>query len=152
MIWLLPIILIGGLIWPVIGYLVLGMIIFFSALSFFKKRYWCWFLCPRGSFLEIVVPFFSRKNNLPGIFSKKWFRWSVFVLLIGYLISIIIRTGGNWITIGAAFISMCILTTVLGTIVGAIYKPRSWCVICPMGTLQETISRLHSRADKNNNI
>ena len=144
MVWLLPFILIGGVIWPVIGYLVLGMIVFFSVLSFFRKRYWCWYLCPRGAFLELVMPYFSLKIPAPKVFSRPWFKWTVFVVLIGYLLYLIIRSGGNIFVIGSAFVSMCILTTTFAVILGTATKPRSWCMICPMGTLQETIGKIRS--------
>jgi ferredoxin-type protein NapH len=62
MVWLLPLIVIGGLFYPIIGLLVTGMIIFFVILSFFKQRYWCWFLCPRGAFLQMALTFVSAKR------------------------------------------------------------------------------------------
>lgn len=145
MVWLLPIILIGGLFYPQIGYLVIGMILFFSILSYFKARSWCWYLCPRGSFLELFMPFISSNRPLPKVFHKQWFRWTVFVVLIGYLISMLIRSGGNLLLIGAAFVSMCILTTIIGILIGIPTKPRGWCVICPMGLLQETISKTNKQ-------
>jgi len=141
MVWLLPVIVIGGLFYPQIGYLVLGMILFFSVLSFFRGRFWCWYLCPRGAFLELIIPYFSLNRPLPKMFHKQWFRWTAFVVLIGYLISMIVRAGGNPLLIGAAFISMCILTTIIGVIIGVSTKCRGWCVICPMGLMQETISK-----------
>ncbi|MCX5750837.1 MAG: 4Fe-4S binding protein, partial [Candidatus Saganbacteria bacterium] len=133
MVWLLPVLVIVGWFYPVLGYLVLGMIVFFSILSFFKQRYWCWCLCSRGAFLQIVMPFFSRKANPPKFFGKAWFRWLVFVLLIGYLIAMLVRAGANPIAIGAVFISMCTLTTLFGILLGTFIKPRTWCTICPMG-------------------
>jgi len=148
MVWILPMILIGGLVWPIMGYLVLGMIIFFSILSYFRQRYWCWYLCPRGAFLQIAMPYVSLNKATPKLFLKKWFRWTVFVLLIGYLVSLIIRSGGNIFVIGAAFVSMCILTTTLGVILGITIKPRTWCIICPMGTLQETIGKISRKINK----
>ncbi|HDZ76573.1 MAG TPA: 4Fe-4S binding protein [Candidatus Omnitrophica bacterium] len=70
MIWLLPLIVIGGLFNPMLGYLVLAMMIFLLTLSFFKGRYWCWNLCPRGSFLDIVLSKISVNKALPGFFLK----------------------------------------------------------------------------------
>jgi polyferredoxin len=54
-IWLLPLILIGGLYNSALGYLVVAMMAIFLTLSFFKGGYWCWNLCPRGAFLDIIL-------------------------------------------------------------------------------------------------
>ncbi len=148
MIWLLPLIVIGGLFIPVLGYLVLAMIVFFIILSFFKGRYWCWNLCPRGAFLDGIISKISTKKPIPRIFTKQWFRWLIFVLFISFLIYRILHTGGNLIAIGAVFVTMCIITTILSIILGTSMKHRSWCIICPMGTLQEKIGKINSK--KNN--
>ncbi|MCX5709964.1 MAG: 4Fe-4S binding protein [Candidatus Omnitrophica bacterium] len=151
MVWLLPVIVVGGLFYPLIGYLVVAMIAFFLALSVFAGRYWCWNLCPRGAFLDIVMPRLSLNKALPKVFVKAWFRWLVLVSLMGFLVLRIIKSGGNLIIIGAVFVGMCVLTTIISIIIGVFTKHRGWCVICPMGFLQEKIGRLskhkHSGGD-----
>ena len=148
MVWLLPVIVIGGLIWPMLGLLVPFMIVFFMVLSYYRRRYWCWHLCPRGAFLGIVMPYFSSNRPVPSVFEKKWFRALIFFILIGYLISLLIRAGGNIYAIGGAFVMMCLLTTAIGILLGIWTKPRSWCVICPMGTLQEAIRSIRPKHDQ----
>lgn len=143
-IWLLPVVVIGGIFYPLLGYLVVAMMAFFLVLSVFKARYWCWNLCPRGAFLDIVLPKFSLKKPIPRIFVKQWFRWSVFFLLMGFVVFRLIRTGGNLIAIGAVFVGMCILTTIISIILGVSTRHRSWCAICPMGTLQENVGKIRT--------
>jgi polyferredoxin len=145
MVWFLPLIVIAGLFYPLLGYLVVAMMGVFITLAFFKGRYWCWNLCPRGAFLDIVLSKVSIKKPLPVIFSKQWFRWLVFILFISFLVFRIISAGGNPIVIGAVFVVMCGVTTVISIIMGVFGKHRSWCAICPMGTLQETIGKLNKR-------
>lgn len=142
MIWFLPLIVIGGLFYPLLGYLVLAMMAVFLTLAFFRGRYWCWNLCPRGAFLDLVVSRASLGRPLPRVFLKQWFRWLVFFLFIAYLIFRLIQAGGNLIAIGAVFVGMCVLTTVIAVILGMTGKHRGWCVICPMGTLQAGIARM----------
>jgi len=142
MIWFLPIIVIGGLFNPLLGYLVLGMMIFFLILSFFKGRYWCWNLCPRGAFLDIVLSKFSQNAPIPKIFTKKPFRWFVFILFISFLIFRIVESGGSLVVIGGIFVLMCVVTTILSIFLGVATKHRSWCMICPMGTLQDSIGKI----------
>ncbi len=141
MVWLLPLIVIGGLFYPVLGYLVIAMMAVLLIMSFFKGRYWCWNFCPRGAFLDIVLSKISMNRPLPKSFVKQKFRWPVFFIFMGFLVVRIIRTGGNLIAIGAVFVGMCVLTTVIAIVLGVITKHRGWCVICPMGTLQEKIGK-----------
>ncbi|MDO9465131.1 MAG: 4Fe-4S binding protein [bacterium] len=143
MIWLLPIIVIGGLFYPILGYLVIAMMTSLLLLSYFKRgRFWCWYLCPRGAFLDIVLSRFSAKKHVPKIFTKQWFRWLILIIFISFLTFRIIRTGGNLIAIGAVFVTMCLVTTIIAIVLGIPMKQRAWCTICPMGTLQEKIEKI----------
>ena len=145
MIWLLPVILIGGLFYPLIGYLVLAMMIFLLVLSFFRGRYWCWNLCPRGAFLDLIMAKLSPNKPLPKIFTMQWFRWLIFTIFISFLILRILQTGGNLIAIGSVFVTMCIVTTLISIALGLTTKHRAWCMICPMGLLQEKISKIKQK-------
>ncbi len=40
------------------------------------------------------------------------------------------------------FYSVMLTSTVLGLITMALYKPRSWCVYCPMGTMTQAICKV----------
>ena len=142
MIWFLPVIVIGGLFYPLLGYFVLAMMAFFLPLALFKGRYWCWNLCPRGAFLDIVMSKFSANKPLPKVFLKPWFRWLIFVLFISFLIIRLIRSNGNLIVIGAIFVLMCLVTTIFSIIIGISRKHRGWCMICPMGTAQDALGKV----------
>lgn len=142
MIWFLPLIVIGGLFYPVLGYLMVAMMAFFLILSFFKARYWCWNLCPRGAFLDMVMSKLSRNKPFPKIFVNQWFRLAVFILLMGVLILRLMRSGGNLLLIGSIFVGICLVTTIIAIILAVFTRHRSWCAVCPMGFLQEKIGRL----------
>ena len=139
MVWLLPLIVIGGLFVPVLGYLVVAMMAFLLVLSIFKGRYWCWHLCPRGAFLDLGMSKFSPNRPMPRLFTRQAFRWLVVAGFMAFLAYRIIQSGGTFIAIGSVFVGMCILTTVIAMILAVILRHRTWCAICPMGTLQETI-------------
>ncbi|MFA5093769.1 MAG: 4Fe-4S binding protein [Candidatus Omnitrophota bacterium] len=142
MVWFLPLILIGGIFVPLLGYLVVGMMAFFLVLAVFKGRYWCWNLCPRGSFLDMVISKASLNKPYPRIFGNQLFRWSVFFAFMAFLVYRILRAGGSLVGIGAVFVSMCLITTAISIIIGLAVKHRGWCAICPMGTLQEKIGNI----------
>jgi hypothetical protein len=40
------------------------------------------------------------------------------------------------------FYSLMLTSTLIGLIVMRLYKPRSWCVFCPMGTMTQTICKI----------
>lgn len=145
MVWFLPVIVIGGLFIPALGYLVVAMMAALIVMSFFRGRYWCGHLCPRGAFLDIVLSKISIHRPLPKIFVTQGFRWAVFIIFMSFLIFRIMRTGGNIMAIGSVFVGMCILTTVISIILGIPTKHRGWCAICPMGTLQEKIGKISAK-------
>lgn len=45
------------------------------------------------------------------------------------------------------FYSLMLTSTVLGLITMILFKPRSWCVYCPMGTMTQGICQLKHRKD-----
>lgn len=140
-IWLFPLIAIGGLFYPLLGYLMLVMMILLLGLAYFKSRYWCGNFCPRGAFLDIVQSQFTLNRPWPRLFNRKGFRWFVFGLFMTIFVSRLMASGGNLVAIGGVFVSMCIVTSILAIIFGTATRPRAWCAICPMGTLQEQLGR-----------
>ncbi len=45
------------------------------------------------------------------------------------------------------FYSVMLTSTLLGLITMILYKPRTWCVYCPMGTMTQGICHLHNRRE-----
>jgi len=146
MIWFLPLIVIGGLFYPLLGYIMVGFMAFFLVFAYFNKRYWCWYLCPRGAFLDIVLNKISLRKPVPKFFTQPWFRWSIFWLFMTILVLRLIHSGGDLLIIGGIFVSICIITTILSIILGIPLKSRAWCTFCPMGTLQDKVSSLKKKA------
>lgn len=46
------------------------------------------------------------------------------------------------------FYSMMLTSTILGIITMLLYKPKSWCVYCPMGTMTQLISKSKYKQNK----
>lgn len=66
-------------------------------------------------------------------------------MLCGFLmfsvVSLLARYGkGGVPAVGRIFWAVYVLATGLGFVVGSVFKPRSWCAFCPMGTLQDTVA------------
>ncbi|MDD4955420.1 MAG: 4Fe-4S binding protein [Candidatus Omnitrophica bacterium] len=127
---------------PLLGYLVFFMMLFFLSLSYFKGRFWCSRLCPRGAFLDLILSKFSLRNKIPKIFLKFWFKWLFFALFMAFFVLQLILSQKTPVAIGFVFVRMCIITTIIAVILGIPLRERSWCAICPMGTLQAKIGSL----------
>ena len=52
----------------------------------------------------------------------------------------------DWIAqFSFGFYSLMLTSTLIGLIVMALYKPRTWCAFCPMGTMTQTICKIKAR-------
>ncbi|MFZ5774847.1 MAG: 4Fe-4S binding protein [Thermodesulfobacteriota bacterium] len=137
---LVPVVIVGGHYWPYFGYIAIAMLALMMVLALFRGRYYCGWFCAMGSFHERLLALVSRKLSMPPVFKQAWFRWIVFVLMMSLLGTRLLLTEGEPARIGAVFVMMWTLATGLAVGVGLIWKPRSWCSICPMGTFQAMLA------------
>lgn len=134
---LLPVILlVGWLIFPPLGYVILGCMAAGIGYGVTKGRYWCDWMCPRGSFWDSYMTRLSFNGKVPGLFRHAGWRllWiAIMMSVMGLMISL---NWGNWSRMGMApFLVLLTVTTVVGLIVGIIYNVRSWCMFCPIGSM-----------------
>ena len=45
------------------------------------------------------------------------------------------------------FYGLMLTSLLLGLIVMVLYRPRTWCAFCPMGTMTQSICKLRNRRD-----
>jgi ferredoxin-type protein NapH len=142
-VWLLPLIVLGGMFFPPLGYLVFLMMLFFLPFSYFRGRQWCGKICPRGAFLDIVLSRFSVKVKVPDFMHKNWFKLAVFFSFMIFFISQFVVSEKNFNSFGFVFVRMCLLSTLVAITLGIPFHQRIWCVFCPMGFLQSKIRSLN---------
>lgn len=54
----------------------------------------------------------------------------------------------DWIAKFAfGFYSLMLTSTLIGLIVMVLFKPRSWCTFCPMGTMTQTICKIKNKSN-----
>lgn len=133
---LFPVVLIGGLFYPRLGLLVGVLMVGFVVLSFFKGRLWCGYMCPRGGFLERYFVKMSRNKRVPKLLKLKSVRIGVFAGLMSAVSLQFYVAPGTADGIGAVFIRACLITSVIAFGLGYVFKPRTWCAVCPMGLVQ----------------
>ncbi len=93
----------------------------------------CSHYCPRGSLLGNFLKNMSLGNNLPPYIKQK----NIKNILLGFMLAMfsisLVRAGLNLDRIALAVFRMMMSSLAIGIIMGIVYKPRSWCQICPMG-------------------
>ncbi|GAW91692.1 4Fe-4S binding protein [Calderihabitans maritimus] len=144
--WYWPILLLfilGGLFYhPAIGLLALVCMIAPVITAPVKGRMWCGRFCPRGSFFDQVLTRIGPKNRrIPQLLQRPEVRWTVFTGLMAFMSYNMYLTGGNIFGIGKVLFKMVLITTGAGIVLGVFFSPRSWCKICPMGSLAMLLSK-----------
>lgn len=142
MVWLLPVIIIGGLVFPLLGYLAFLMMFFLLILSYFRGRFWCANLCPRGSFLDLILSRFSLKNKIPPFFTRPKVKWAIFSVFMFFFVLQFTISPKDLFSFGFIFVRMCLITTLIAIFLGVPFNKRTWCAVCPMGTLQAKLGSL----------
>lgn len=131
--------------YPALGFVVPLTMLTGLAVSFFNGRYVCGNLCPRGSFLDRLVPFISPNRPIPGAFRNNLFRLAVVVGLMGFMGYRLSLNPTSWEHWGRVFWVMCVATTAIALILAVLFNPRTWCAFCPMGTMQSWIGGSRNR-------
>jgi len=125
--------------YPVMGFAVPAAMLTGMAGGLFKGRYVCGNICPRGSFYDTIFSFVGGRRPVPALFLNAAFRWGIMAMLMGFMAWRLAQNPGDWHHWGTVFWSMCLITTAVGIPLGMIYRSRSWCSFCPVGTVAAAI-------------
>ena len=138
---IIPIVIVGGLINPLFGYILALDMLVLIMVSPFKGRFFCGNLCSRGLFNDFILQKISRKVRIPKIFYNMIFRLVVLAIMMGFMIYRLIGTQGVLMRVGAVLVSMYIMQTIIISVIAIFVSPRAWCQFCPAGTLQRLFNR-----------
>jgi hypothetical protein len=127
---------VGGLFCPYLGLGTAAVAAFLVFQSIFNGRKGCTKFCPRGIFISVFMPFISLNKKIPKFMLGKKAKYIVLAVFISLLSFKLFNAGWNLAQIGSVMISMCITSTVIAVILGVLFKPKSWCTVCPLGTIQ----------------
>lgn len=89
--------------------------------------------CPRGSFLGKFLERISRNAPLPKFMSTKKFKSALLLLMLSMFSLAVFHSGGDFTKLSFAFYRFMGMSFLVGISMGLLFKPRSWCVVCPMG-------------------
>lgn len=102
----------------------------------------CSHYCPRGSFLGKFLKKISLNKTLPEFFKTNLFKNTLLISMMLILMYSIGKTGGNIYKIGFVFFRFVLVSSLISVFLGILYKPRSWCQVCPMGHLSGEIAKV----------
>ncbi len=96
----------------------------------------CSHYCPRGSLLGKFLKNISLGNDLPKwARSKKAKNILLIFMMTMFLLSMYRANslGFNMLKTGFALFRFMMASLIVGIAMGIIFKPRTWCQVCPMG-------------------
>jgi ferredoxin-type protein NapH len=139
------IILLGaGWFFPPIGYFIPACMVVGIGMAGFKGRKWCNWFCPRGSFADAYMKIISPEKKIPQALRSLPVRIGVISFLMLMLAVQITRLWPDFYAIGGIFMLILTITTIIGAILAIIYQQRSWCYICPIGTMSSWVGKNRS--------
>ncbi len=125
--------------YPLFGLVVPVVVVSGLTVSVFRGRYFCGNWCPRGAFLDSLPVPVSGWRALPELFKSRSFRWAAVAVLFSVMIGRGLQDPASVEHWGSVFWQMCLVTTAIALVLAVVYRPRAWCAICPVGTLQGTL-------------
>jgi polyferredoxin len=135
------IVLIGGWRYHLLGYFIPLCMVLGIAIGLFRGRMWCDWVCPRGSFYDVVMKPVSPKGKIPAIFKQASFRIIFLSILMLIMINQLLRRWPDLDRIGMLFVALLTVTTSLGVLLALLFHQRTWCYLCPIGTIANLAGR-----------
>lgn len=130
---------IGGFFYPLVGFAVPVVMLVAIVMPLVRPKSFCAYACPRGKALGLALKPFSRGKPIPASLRTPGIKRA----LCGFMMFCMIGSVARYLkmpqALGTFFWAVCAISLAAGVIVGLTYRPRAWCAMCPMGTLQETI-------------
>ncbi|MCX8052943.1 MAG: 4Fe-4S binding protein [Armatimonadetes bacterium] len=125
--------------YPLLGFAVPVVMITGMIGGVINGRYVCGHLCPRGGFYDRMISPVSPRKPIPQELRSAVLRWTLVALLMGFMIYRIAQNPGDIYHWGHVFWLMCTVTTAIGVLMALFLHPRTWCSLCPIGTIQNAI-------------
>lgn len=101
----------------------------------------CSHYCPRGSFLGNFLKYINLDYNLPKSMQGKTAKKIILALMLTVFSISLYHAGLNPNKIAFAIFRLMTASLAVGVIMGIIFKPRTWCKVCPMGYATELITK-----------
>ncbi|MBW2520080.1 MAG: 4Fe-4S binding protein [Deltaproteobacteria bacterium] len=121
--------------YPLLGFIVPAAMSAGIIGGFVKGRWVCGNACPRGSFLDSWFSLVSGDREIPHILKNTKLRLTILSALMGFMVFRLAQNPSSVDHWGIVFWQMCAVTTIAAIGLGIRYSARSWCSLCPIGTI-----------------
>jgi len=128
-----------GWVYPVVGYFIPLCMLLGIGIALFRGRTWCNWLCPRGSFADGLLKRVSSGKKIPEVFRSLPMRVGTLTFLMVMLGFQIVRLWPDVYAIGGFFVMLLTITTGVGILLALLVHHRTWCYICPIGTMSNWV-------------
>jgi polyferredoxin len=133
--------LVAGWFLPLLGYFIPLCMFAGIGMASIKGRKWCNWFCPRGSFADSYLKRISPERRIPDWLRSLPVRIGVLSFLMVMLAIQIIHRWPDPHAIGRFFVLLLTITTAVGILLAFLYHQRSWCYVCPIGSLSSWVGR-----------
>jgi len=106
----------------------------------FRYGFFAFFMTMFANMLYITYLVFAGARNLREVVTLLW----TFKVPFGWAYTAANIPDGM-VQFAFGFYSVMLTSTIIGLIVMLLYRPRSWCAFCPMGTMTQGICKLKHR-------
>lgn len=141
-----------GWFYPLIGYFIPLCMLAGIGIASLKGRTWCNWMCPRGSFSDSYLKIISLKMKIPHIFRTAPLRIGVLIFLMSMLTYQITTLWPDPYAIGKLFMTLLTITTAVSIVLAIIIHQRTWCYICPIGTISNWVGKNREPLCKKNDL
>lgn len=93
----------------------------------------CKAYCPRASFFDRWLGQISMNGDMPAFMKTKWFKKLLLTAMLSVFALAVYRSGGSLTHLAHALYRLMAVSMGVGVVMGILFKPRSWCAVCPMG-------------------
>jgi polyferredoxin len=131
-----------SLLWPVVGLAVPALVILAVVTNAFKHNWFCSNACPRAKILGGFFRRISRNRPTPPSLYTGQMRMVLCGALLFCSISQVSRYWKDLPRLGLFFWAVCVVSLAFAIVFALLYRPRSWCALCPVGTLQRSFRRI----------
>jgi len=134
-------VIVTGWYYPLFGFFIPLCMLLGVFIGLSRGRKWCDWYCPRGSFYDSLMYSVSPKKDMPEFVKDLRFRIGILVsLMLVMLVNLVLRWP-DLNRIGAFFVLLLSVTTIIGVILSLFFHHRMWCMVCPVGTIINLIGR-----------
>jgi hypothetical protein len=110
------------------------------ASKWFRYGFLAFFLTMFGNMVYQTWLVFSGASSLKQVVKLFW------TFKVPWKWAYTVQSVPEWVTqYSYGFYSLMLTSTLIGLIVMVLYRPRTWCTFCPMGTMTQSICKVRNR-------